>query len=577
MNKERSNSTNHQTDHSKSPEDFQKLSHLFVQLSTQNLPRVVFLKRLLAQLLQFSGYDVIELWLKLVDEPLKCEVIRYTKRSYKYKIAACVRSDKGIITPVGLDDPILEQLGTLNASLPFITKRGSFWTANTEDLASYNIVNADVTKPYDFKTSTYYKSLALIPLVVGDVKVGLWQLKGRKKNIFKGSETELYEDFAETLGVVLMNQSAHAALRERVKELTCLYGIAKVVEQPEITLEEILQNIVELLPPGWQYPEITGGRIVLNNSSYTTSNFQESPYKQKADIVVSGESRGFVEVVYVEKKPVLDEGPFLREERNLIDAIARQVAIIIERRQVADERAKLEEQLRHADRLATIGQLSAGVAHELNEPLGNILGFAQLVKKSAELPTGINLDIDKIIAASLHAREVIQKLMLFARQMPPQKSKVNINKLIQEGLYFLESRCSKEGIKINLKLSSKIPEITADQAQLHQVLVNLVVNAIQAMPSGGMLTIETLANEDHITIIVQDTGIGMSNEIIHQIFIPFFTTKDVGKGTGIGLSVVHGIVTSHGGSIKVESEVDRGSRFEIQLPVTEPEKLEEND
>jgi two-component system NtrC family sensor kinase len=564
---------NTQIDHSKTPEDFQRLSHLFVQLSTQNLPRVVFLKRLLAQLLQFSGCDVIELWLKLVNEPLKCEVIRYTKQSYKYKIAACTRSDKGIITPVGLDDPILEQLygditsGTLDASLPFIAKRGSFWTDNTGDLTTYNIVTAGVTKPYDFKMSLYYKSLALIPLVVGNVNVGLWQLKGRKKNIFTKSEIELYEDFAEALGVVLMNQSAHAALRERVKELTCLYGIAKVVEQPEITLEEILQNIVELLPPGWQYPEITAGRIVLNDSFYTTSNFQESPYKQKADIIVSGESRGFVEVVYVEKKPVLDEGPFLREERNLIDAIARQVALIIERRQAANEREKLEEQLRHADRLATIGQLSAGVAHEFNEPLGNILGFAQLVKKSAELPPGIDQDIDKIIAASLHAREVIKKLMFFARQMPTKKSKVNLNQLVQEGLYFLESRCTKEGIDLVFSLSSNLPEITADPGQMQQVLINLVVNAIQAMPGGGKLSIYTIAKRNHISLVVEDTGIGMSKEVMKQIFIPFFTTKDVGEGTGIGLSVVHGIVTSHGGSIHVESEVGRGSRFEVRLPI----------
>ncbi|HVP35367.1 MAG TPA: ATP-binding protein, partial [Terriglobales bacterium] len=286
------------------------------------------------------------------------------------------------------------------------------------------------------------------------------------------------------------------------------------------------------------------------------------------DIVAEGKKRGKVEIIYLVERPELDEGPFMKEERSLIDAVSREVTLIIERRQAEEEKTRLQNQLMHADRLATIGQLAAGVAHELNEPLGSILGFAQLTAQSPGLTPQVSQDIEKIINASLHAREIVKKLLIFARQMPTTKTRVNLNLIVEEGLYFFESRCAKEGIELVRSLSSDLPEITADPAQLHQVLVNLVVNAIQAMPNGGKLTIKTISDGAYVSLIVEDTGIGMSEEIMKQIFLPFFTTKEVGEGTGLGLSVVHGIVSSHKGVIKVESKVGVGSRFEIRFPVT---------
>ena len=371
-----------------------------------------------------------------------------------------------------------------------------------------------------------------------------------------------------------LKESEHA-LRERVKELSCLYGLAKLIERPGISLEEILEGIVKLLPPAWLYPEIASARIILNGHTYSTPNFREGGQRQVANIIINEEQRGVVEVVYLEKKPELDEGPFLREERSLIEAIAREAALIVERKQTEEDKERLQDQLRHADRLATIGQLSAGIAHELNEPIGSILGFAQLIKKYPELSEQAIQDIEKITKASLHAREVVKKLMLFARQMPPQKTIVNLNQVIEEGLYFLESRCVKEGIKVVRSLSPNLPEIIADQAQMTQVLVNIVVNAIQAMPDGGKLTIRTNASDRFISLQVEDTGVGMSENVVRQIFLPFFTTKDVGQGTGLGLPVVHGIVISHSGSINVDSKVGRGTKFEIKLPIAEPKAEKE--
>jgi len=371
-------------------------------------------------------------------------------------------------------------------------------------------------------------------------------------------------------------RSDQNALRERVKELTCLYGLAQLAAAPDTPLEEILPGVVELLPPAWQYPEIAAGRIILDGRLYVTANFKEGGCAQSADIVVDGRRRGGVEVVYLEERPAMDEGPFLKEERSLITAVARQIGLLVERRQADRDKARLREQLRHADRLATIGQLAAGVAHELNEPLANILGFAQLLQKQPDLAEQVAEDLGKIVRASLHGREIIKKLMLFARAAPARTTQVQLNAVVEQSMDFLESRCAKNGVDLIRRLSPRLPAVTADPSQLQQVLVNLVVNSIHAMPDGGTLTITTRAAGNHLVLEIEDTGMGMSEQVLKQIFIPFFTTKDIHEGTGLGLPVVHGIVTSHGGRINVQSVSGRGSRFEILLPAAAPEKDKEN-
>lgn len=362
-------------------------------------------------------------------------------------------------------------------------------------------------------------------------------------------------------------RTQEAALRERVKELTCLFSLAQLVERCGASVLEILRGAVELLPPAWQHPEIAAARIVLDGQSCATANFEEGGPVQSAPILVKGKPRGRIDVVYLEERPRQHEGPFLKEERNLIDAMALQIALIIERRQAEEERLRLQDQLRHADRLATIGQLASGVAHELSEPLGNILGFAQLAQKHRDLPEGVGQDLEKIVATCLHARHIINSLLLFSRQKPPRKAKLSLNAVVEEAMGLVERRCAESGIAIVRRLSPELPDITADASQLRQVVTGLAVNAVHAMPDGGSLEVTTRASDDRVVLSVQDSGVGMSEEVLKEIFVPFFTTKDVDEGTGLGLPVVHGIVTSHGGTIRVESAPGQGARFDIELPV----------
>lgn len=565
----------------KMAEDFRVVSRKTLRYANRGLPLIDFLREISKMLIEFSQCDEIEMRFKEREKYYRCRAKRPPEFSFHLENMPSVQNEEGKGIPCSADESGIERLCRtiftegIDTSLSFFSKSGSFWTG---DIKNPLLLNTDAEVEHqisNFSTGEDYNSLAMIPFKVKSDSPGLLIVKSKQKFFFTAKEIDFYENLAQNLALAIAHQRTQSELRERIKELTCTYDIAKIVEQPEISTEDILQGIVEILPQAWQYPEITSAQIIFDNSSFTTSGFKIGKHTQRADILVSGEKRGIIEVSCAEHKPELDEGPFLKEERSLIDTVAREVALIIERRQVREERLRLREQLRHADRLATLGQLAAGVAHELNEPLANILGFAQLSQKYNGTPEQVKDDLEKIIKASLHAREVVKKLLIFARQMPTKMAMVNLNKIVEEGLYFLESRCKKEGIELERSLSPELPEVIVDPAQLHQVLVNLVVNAIHAMPDGGKLKVTTSTTENHISLIVEDTGVGMSKKIIDKIFLPFFSTKDVGEGTGLGLAVVHGIVTLHGGTIEVKSKVGHGSMFEVQLPITKSKENKE--
>lgn len=361
--------------------------------------------------------------------------------------------------------------------------------------------------------------------------------------------------------------SAEFALRERVKELTCMYAISELSQDDSLSFDDLLQKLAAVIPPAWQYPEQAIASIRVGERVYATGDLLPSHSKQCEKISIKGKTRGMIEIGYNSPMPEADEGPFLKEERKLIKALARKLAMIIERKEAMDEQERLNDQIRHADRLATIGELAAGIAHELNEPLSNILGYAQLMRKTEDLPEQPNADLEKIIKSTLHARSIIKKLMYFSHQMPQRFVETDLNYIIRETMYFLESRCAKARIGVSYSLAEKLPAILADPVQLNQVVVNLVVNAIQAMPDGGALKISTRQTPEFVSLTVEDNGIGIPEALKDEIFKPFITTKEIGQGTGLGLSVVHGIVTSHQGKITVQSVPGVGATFEIHFPI----------
>ena len=524
---------------------FHELSHWILLCANRGRPNIDFLVEVAGELISFLECDALEIWL---NEESKCSrwgSTRKPKRLYR-------------MTDVSI------------ATLRSILEGGVVWTNDAGDTEAFRSQKARTMASDDVCSNGEYLSLACFPSVVGDDDTGLMVIKNRQRDFFREETVDLCTNLAQILAIAVIFQRVRLAQKERVKELTCLYEIGKASSQPGDGFDDTLQRIADCLPPAWQYPEITWARIVLDGKTYSTKEDGENRHSMRTDVLVGGKRRGVIEVIYGEEKPDIDEGPFLQEERKLIDLIAREAAIAIEQKEAEADRSKLQEQLRHADRLATIGQLAAGVAHELNEPLGSSLGFAQLARKHPDLPAQVDEDLQRIEASSLHAREVIRKLMLFARQAPPAKTRVNLNRVVEDGIFFLEARCAKMDIRLECLLAPDLPEIVADPAQINQVLINLVVNSIQAMPNGGELKIRTAKVGEDISLFISDTGIGMSKSTLQKIFDPFFTTKDIGEGTGLGLAVVHGIVISHGGLIVFNSKIGHGTKCEVKLPITDP-------
>lgn len=552
--------------------DYYELSRRVFRLSTRGLPRGEFFRQLLPVLIEFCGCDATELRLREGHVNYFTEMIGASRRSFRFGVIDAAHSSDGGGFPCVSDGSPLERIsrailqGLFDPNQACFTEKGAFWTGNLTD----TVRELGKSRAWGLQESTdfasEYVSFVIVPFVVEGEDVGLLQLKSRREDFFTRMTAEFYEALAPSIGAAMAERRTYWKLGERLKEMTCLYGISELAARPGISVEEVLRGIVKLLPPAMQYSEITVAKIELDGVVYATDGYQDGPYALSADIVVGDSPRGIVEVRYMQAMQDCEPEMFLREEESLVGAVAHEIQLVLGNRQAQEESARLQEQIRHADRLATLGQLAAGVAHELNEPLGSVLGFAQLIKKEASLPEQVGKDLDKILGASLRARDVVKKLLIFAREMPTITSTVNLNAVVQDALSLLISTFDQENVECVLSLTDPIPDITADRTQLHQVVINLVVNAIQAMPEGGKLTIGTGADETWAYLRVEDTGVGMGREVLRSIFLPFYTTKDVGEGTGLGLSVVHGIVTSHGGAIDVQSEPGKGSQFKIRLP-----------
>lgn len=534
------------------PRTTETLSNLLLHHANKGLPRAEFLELALTLLAELAGCDLVEMRFSERDHPVRCHVHRSGDGF------AVVYGEPGETAAGGGSADHRSWDGLASAVV-----RGQPGGHGTPGGSRWLI---GLAPPLATPVGMGARSAAFIPIRLGIETIGVLALADARPTAVRPGEAPAWENLGRSLGVALVNQDAQSALRERIKELDCLYRVSQVAAEPHLSHDDLVTAIVAALPPGWQYPDITSARVVLDDVVVASPGFRDDLPRQRCDILVQGRRRGHVEVAYQEPRPELHEGPFLREERNLLNAVAHHVGLVIERREAAVQRSRLEEQLRHADRLATLGQLAAGVAHELNEPLANILGFAQLIGRQAGLPSQSRTDLEKIIAACLHAREVVRKLQLFARQKAPTVALVDLNRLVQDGMYFLESRCARQGVELVRNLDSNPPQLRADPSQVQQVLVNLVVNALQAMPDGGRLTIETECGDGSVRLVVMDTGVGMDQETQRQMFVPFFTTKDVDQGTGLGLAVVHGIVTSHGGTITVASTPGAGSRFCVELP-----------
>jgi len=502
----------------------------------------------------------------------------------------------------------------------------------------------------------------------------------------------LKQQIHKRIGVEDALQQRTFDLGARAKELNCLYAISNLIEKPDISLEEIIKGVVDLIPLSMKYPEITCSRILLKDEEYKTVNFKETEWKQSSEIFVTGKRMGILEVFYLEKRPEIYEGPFFKEERHLIDEITDRLEMIIEGKWAEgalresekkyrsmmeammdlvyicspdfrveymnpamirrtgrdatgekcfkaihdlDEKCswcmhhviqqlehleidivspkdnhsyhvsqspivhedgsvsnmivyrdttdfkKMETQLQQAQKMEAIGTLAGGIAHDFNNILFPISGYTEMLLLDTPGDSPLRHGLSEILAGAKRAGELVSQILTFSRQKEHELKPLKVEIIVKEALKLIRSSLPTT-IEILQNVNKDLGLVMADPTQIHQIFMNLTTNAYHAMEeAGGNLNVtlkevelgagelidSTMDPGSYVCLTVADTGMGMDQSVIDRIFDPYFTTKEEGKGTGLGLAVVHGIVKSHGGHISVYSEPGKGTEIKVYLPV----------
>ncbi|MBM3118174.1 MAG: PAS domain S-box protein [Chloroflexi bacterium] len=259
---------------------------------------------------------------------------------------------------------------------------------------------------------------------------------------------------------------------------------------------------------------------------------------------------------------------------------------VTERKRIEDEKRQLEQKAHLASRLASVGEMASGIAHEINNPLTGVIGYAHLLLARRDISDDIKHDVEVINEGAQRVAGIVKRMLTFARQTKPERKRVNINEIVDNTLDLRAYHLKNSNIKVTTRLDPDLPMTIADPGQLQQVFLNLIINAETEMKSAhgkGKLLVKTEQMNDTIRISFKDDGSGIAKENLERIFDPFFTTKEVGQGTGLGLSVCHGIITGHNGRIYAESKPGKGATFVVELPIVteqlelpEPE-IEEHD
>ncbi|NOH11381.1 MAG: GAF domain-containing protein [Chloroflexi bacterium] len=460
-----------------------------------------------------------------------------------------------------------------------------------------------------------------VPLREGEDVFGVINIESQQKNAFDEAELQALEALAGILASVILYARRYHQLQLDVRQLQAVRDTALDISA-DLDLEALLrrivvraralvdargaelglldeaQQVVRVLVSvnpwqdytGYTFPLMSGvaGRVAAIGEPIVVADYNSWSGKREEDykapfttvagvpLKISGEVIGALTLQ--DDRP---ERSFDAEDIQILQLLAPQVAIFIRNARLYQELEEriaaqrlAEERLIRSAKLAAVGEMAAGVAHELNNPLTTVTGFSELILE--ELPEDFSqrADMEMVLKEARRARKVVRRLLDFSRPSEILRQRVDINEILGDILTLVHHLAVTSQVDMRVQLWDDLPEIRVDRNQIQQVLLNLVHNGIQAMPGGGEMIIKTRlenkSNTDWITVAVEDSGIGIAEKDLPHIFEPFYTTKPTGEGTGLGLSVSYGIVSDHGGYIDVFSQLGRGARFTVWLPI-EPE------
>jgi PAS domain S-box-containing protein len=377
---------------------------------------------------------------------------------------------------------------------------------------------------------------------------------------------------------VTERKRADAALRQsEEKYRTILQEMDEGYYEVDLAGNYTFFNDVLCARLGYAREELMG----INYGVYTPEEDVKNVYKVYNEVYRTGRPRRWYPAVNIAKDGtrIFIENSILpiRNSEGQITGFRGISRDVTERKRMEEERRQLEQKAQFASRLASVGEMASGIAHEINNPLTGVIGYAQLLLQE-DLPENIRKDLETINDGAQRVANVIQRLLAFARQTKPQRTYVYINEVVATTLDLRGYHLETSNIKVSTQLAPDLPVTIADAGQLQQVFLNLIVNAETEMKLArgyGRLSVKTQQVDNIIRIAFKDDGPGIAQENLERIFDPFFTTRQVGQGTGLGLSVCYGIVSEHGGRIYAESKPGKGATFIVELPIiTEHKQLE---
>ena len=460
-----------------------------------------------------------------------------------------------------------------------------------------------------------------VPLREGEDVFGVINVESQTPGIVNESDLLVLELVAGVLSSVLVYARRYEHLQTNIRQLEAVretsLDIGKDLDL-EVLMKRVVNRVLNLIDArgaelglvedkekiirvivsenpwqdytGYTFPFMSGvaGRIAALGEPLAVADFNvwrgrkdsthKAPFTTVAGVPLklSGEVIGTLTVQ--DDRPSRAFGP---EDIKTLELLAPQISIFIRNARLYQELEEgieaqrlAEERLIRSARLAAIGEMAAAIAHELNNPLTTVTGFTELILESMSEDSPEFEDLTLVLKEAQRSRSVVRRLLDFSRQGEIMQVESDVNEVISMALALIHHIAQTSGIEIRVEMWDDLPLISIDRNQIQQVFLNLIHNAIQAMPDGGELLLQTLLEKqedvDWVAVIVKDTGVGISKKDLDKVFEPFFTTKPSGEGTGLGLSVSYSIVSGHGGHIDVESKKGKGSTFTVWLPVKVP-------
>ncbi len=427
-------------------------------------------------------------------------------------------------------------------------------------------IRVDHSQQSDLKVKTGFlvKALLQVPLIVGKHAIGVLGVDNRiSQRGFTENDQYLLSAIADYAAIAIENSRLFKSTRDselRYRELFDNANDMIFTLDTQLRITTINRQGMKLL--GYTHAQLMGRSLLTLCVPDEQEAIEHQLQRQLAKAAGDGVpfplmlSRSSGEDMHAEVSAQLMQ----RNDQTVgLHCIARDVT----------ERRRLELQLLQAEKLSAIGQLVAGVAHELNNPMTSIKGFTELLLRRKDLDEEARSDLNYINNQAERAARIVTNLLTFAREHQPQRVLVDVNRVVEDTLSLHTYHLRVDNIKVQRQLDPALPPALADPYQLQQVFLNLIGNAHQAMADngGGNLTVRSEQVDDEIQIHIGDTGPGIPQHLLGRIFDPFFTTKPVGKGTGLGLSICYNILQDHGGTIWVESAAGEGSTFHLVMPV----------